>query len=181
MKTYFKKIDGPCALMVGLFLLFCVALWALCYPPLAKAADTLPSSPGQYVTSAFAGSAYANTNALTGATSYTVNSTAVKLQRDRGISIQSFVSAVSPTAGTTNVNLLTLTFSTSLDGTTWSDTGQALTLACPAVTAVSNVYWTNWGRPLLDNAQWIRLSNIATTNAAPTNKVTVSYGYWNNP
>src|ERR1044071_5672063 len=103
------------------------------------------------------------TSPLKNATTYTVNSTAVAVRKDRGLGI---FASLTP-AGATNA--VTLNFEVSNDKTNWAS-ATPFSLSQNLTTATTNyIAFTNFPATAFNNVTWWRL---ATITAANTNAIT---------
>ncbi len=140
---------------------FCL-LCLLCLGISASAAEffTGPTRLGSFLTNASV--------TITNETTRTFNGAGISLPANNdGI-------AISPVMVTTNsaaVDAITFTFEVSIDGTNYC-TLTPFTYSPKLNGTTTVIGYTNWGKPLLANAKYIRLKSIAT--AAGTNTLTVS-------
>lgn len=139
-----------------------IGLCALMLPPPAMAQLT-PTTYGNFVI----------TNSLANDTTYTVNSTAIELQKGRGITIIPFLTGVAATTNDVTINL-----QVSADGTnyTTSATGIALNVILANSTA-SNAKLFVIPPATLDNVRYLRIGTVVTTvtNAVGVTRIQYSY------
>lgn len=103
------------------------------------------------------------TSPLAGATTYTVNSTAIAVRKDRGLGI---LASLTPAAAT---NAVTLNIEVSNDKTNWAKaTPYTFTMNLTAATT-NYVGFTNFPPAALNNVLWWRLGTITAAN---TNAIT---------
>jgi len=130
-------------------LLLSVALLAipLFQPPLLVHAQVSPTTGGTL-----------NTTTLAGATTYTINSTAALVHKDRGLGI---LASFTPAAAT---NAVTLNFQVSNDNTNWA-AATPFTFTMNLTTATTNyIGFTNFPPSTLNNVLYWRLGTVTAAN-----------------
>jgi len=146
MKSLLKH---PFTLIEIIFAMALIALPLLVFiPPLEVHAQVTPTTGGTL-----------NTTTLAAATTYTINSTAVAVRKDRGLGI---LASFTPAAAT---NAVTLNFQVSNDNTNWA-AATPFTFTMNLTTATTNyIGFTNFPPSTLNNVLYWRLATITAANS----------------
>ena len=156
-----KLLKNP--LVACVLMTMAVVLALALFPPwLPVHAQVSPTTGGTITT----------TSPLSAATTYTVNSTAVPVHKDRGLGI---LASFTPAAAT---NAVTLNFQVSNDATNWA-AATPFTLTMNLTTATTNyIAFTNFPSSTLNNVAYWRLGTITAANTnALTNSISWSVHY----
>src|SRR6266536_3418846 len=147
-----KLFEGRGGTRPYLLRFLCLLCLLVCILPPPALAQVTPTTGGTITT----------TNVFRNASTYTINSTAVAVRKDRGLGILASLTGA-------DTNAVTLNIQVSNDQTNWA-AATPYSLAVNLVTATTNyVGFTNFPATTFNNVAWWRL---ATVTAANTNAIT---------